>query len=664
MKKLRSLLALFFAGFFTTLMLANSVSAINAPNLLKENNSQSNSQKIIAFGRSNARQQYLQQLEVADKFYQQGAISKALEISKQVKASFTNTGTGRRQPIDDPAQLSGGASSYYRNGKSGLDEGLITKALIPLQRLSEDYPEFIPGHIMLAQAARKFSDNDAKIVLKRSKLEVELEALESGSSMFPERKDLLDERIKAFATYDKFIEASITARQFSTLFPDDPDSGKYLALAESYLQKHRASIADRILSLSLAGTIFGGDIQQIQAILSLTESEFGAQGAEREKANRSIVTDPEINSYVNNIGQKIAKTMGRNEFNYEFYIYKDDNDLNAFAYPGGKIFIASGLLNSMGTEAELAGLLGHEVGHAVLSHGYIKIIERIAAKAVGGLFGIDFILQGNLAENSRTAEKQSDILGTRALAASGYSADGVWNVMRIFKSIEGGNARNYLSTHPPASDRVAYVEDFITRNSFNRFGYEGVANYRSMQARLGGDSTVAIANDKPNNSAASAASTNSTPLWGSTTTDHPTASPRNREQDRENNTPVAAVSGCTKGKVPLTARLQRDQVTVSLDGAFVATSCSSFTANVKIQNDSDRSFTFVPGFIQVFDTNDVRRKARLTMKKGQTTSVEPGQIVEANLQVFDHHWNGNGKQDLTFEIKEGSSVARVFRLAF
>ncbi|MEI6064801.1 MAG: M48 family metalloprotease, partial [Pseudanabaena sp. ELA748] len=343
---------------------------------------------------------------------------------------------------------------------------------------------------------------------------------------------------------------------------------------------------------------------------------------------------------------------------------KDDNDFNAFAYPGGKIFIATGLLNSMGTEAELAGLLGHEVGHAVMSHGYIKIIERIAAKAVGGLFGIDFILQGNLAENSRTAEKQSDILGTRALASAGYSADGVWNVMKFFSSLEGGNAGNYLSTHPPASDRVAYVEDFITRNSFNRFGYEGVANYKSMQARLAGDTTVAIANDKPNNSttsAASAASTNSTPLWGSTTTDRPVTNPR----ESEDNAPVVAVSsGCTKGKVPLTARLQRDQVTVSLKGAFVATSCSSFTANVEIQNDSDRSFTFVPGFIQVFDTNNDRRKARLTMKKGQTTSVEPGQIVEANLQVFDHRWNGNGKQDLTFEIKEGSSVVRVFRLAF
>ncbi|MEI6064400.1 MAG: hypothetical protein WCQ26_07395, partial [Pseudanabaena sp. ELA748] len=120
-------------------------------------------------------------MEEADRFYQQGALSTALKIQKEAKASFSSTGSGRRKPIDDPEKLSGGAAVYYREGKAGLEKGLITKALIPLQRLSEDYPEFIQGHIMLAQAARKFSNEDAKIVLKRPKIDVELEALERGS---------------------------------------------------------------------------------------------------------------------------------------------------------------------------------------------------------------------------------------------------------------------------------------------------------------------------------------------------------------------------------------------------------------------------------------------------------------------------------------------------
>ncbi|MEI6064399.1 MAG: M48 family metallopeptidase [Pseudanabaena sp. ELA748] len=438
-----------------------------------------------------------------------------------------------------------------------------------------------------------------------------------------------------------FIEASVTARQFAVLFPDDAESGKYLNLAEVYLVKHRNSIQDRLLALGIFGSILGNreTVAQISFILSQSESEYGAQVAEKYKQSKQIVTDPEVVDYVNRVGQKIAKTMGRNEFKYEFYVYKDDNDVNAFALPGGKIFIATGLLNLIGTEAELAGLLGHEVGHAVLSHGYIKQVERLAAGAVGDLFGIGFLLEGQLAENSRTNEKQSDMLGTRSLVSGGYSADGVWNVMRVLKSVEGegGGAVNYLSSHPPATDRVSYLEEFINRNGFNRFGYEGASDFRNMQKRLGGEVSSAsapVVND-----------------------DRPVAKP-------SDDAPIAVVSGCQSGKVPLTARIKRDDVTVSLDGAYVKSSCSSFDVNVRIKNDSARAFTFVPGFVQVFTSSGDQVKARLTMKKDQTPTAQSGQEIEGTLQVFKHRWNKDGKQDLTLELIEGSSVARVFRVAF
>ena len=651
MKKLRSLGALFLAGLLTSLLFASSVWSLSSTSLRSANESTNldTKHKIIAFGQSSARRQYLQKMEEADRFFQQGALSTSLKIQKEAKEPFANTGTGRRKPIDDPDKLSGGAGVYYREGKAGLEQGLITKALIPLQRLSEDYPEFIQGHIMLAQAARKFSDEDAKIVLKRPKIDVELEALERGSSIFPERKDILNARLEAFLNYDKFIEASVTARQFAVLFPDDADSGKYLNLAEIYLAKHRNSIQERLLALGVFGSILGDrqTAAQIVSILSLSESEYGAQSAERYKQGKQIVTDPEVVDYVNRVGQKIAKTMGRNEFKYEFYVYKSD-ELNAGAFSGGKIFISTGLLNLIGTEAELAGLIGHEVGHAVLSHGYIKQVERLAAGAIGDLFGIGFLLEGQLAENSRTNEKQSDILGTRSLVAGGYSADGVWSMMSALKSDQpdNGSAISYLSAHPSTSDRVSYLEEFINRNGFNRFGYEGTSDFKKMQKRLQGDGN----SNRPSSDG------NSKPA--SDNSDRPVAKPRN------NDAPVAAASGCQSGKVPVSARIERDRVAVSLDGAFVATSCSSFTVKVKIKNNSDRSFTFVPGFIQVFNANNDQLKARLTLKKDQSPTVQVGQELEADLQVFKHRWSNGGKQDLTIELKEGSSVARVFRVAF
>ena len=638
MKRLRSLLAFFLAGLLTCLLLGNSVLALNSTNLRSPIAPQKpeSDRKTIAFQPSSSRQKYLQQLEESDRYFQQGAIANVLKIQKEIKEPFTNTGSGRRKPIDDPALLSGGAGVYYRDGKSGLEQGLTTKALIPLQRLSEDYPEFIPGHLMLAQAARQFSDEDTKAALKKTKLEVELEALERGSSIFPERKDLLDARIQAFATYKKFIEASVTARQFAVLFPDDPDSSKYLKLADEYLDKHRQGIHDRIMGTA-ALNVISGNIQgliQIVTLLSQSESDFGTQAADEFKQKNQLVTDPDVLAYLNRVGQKVAKTMGRNEFQYEFNIYKNDDEIDAHTFPGGKIFISTGILNAIGTEAELAGLLGHEAGHAVLSHGYSKMVDKLTEGAVGNFVGIGFLLNSQLAPNTPTEEKQADILGTRAIVSGGYSADGLWTVMRVLKSLQGnGGNVSYLSSHSPSSDRVAYLEEYINRNNFNRYGFEGVSNFSGLQKHLFGD------RPSEKNSQAS------------------------NERSQSSNSSVAA-KGCQSGKVPLTARVERDQVTVSLDGAIVANTCTSFTIKVRIKNDSDRTFTFVPGFVQVLNGNGDPLKTNLTFKKGQSSTAQVGEEIEANLQVFKRSWSNDGKQDLTLELKEGSSVARVFRVAF
>jgi len=72
---------------------------------------------------------------------------------------------------------------------------------------------------------------------------------------------------------------------------------------------------------------------------------------------------------MNDLGQKTAHATGRNDFEYEFYVVLDD-DLNAFALPGGKVFVNAGAITHTKSEAELAGLLAHELSHAVLSHGF------------------------------------------------------------------------------------------------------------------------------------------------------------------------------------------------------------------------------------------------------------------------------------------------------
>ncbi|MEE3716736.1 M48 family metalloprotease [Tumidithrix elongata RA019] len=164
------------------------------------------------------------------------------------------------------------------------------------------------------------------------------------------------------------------------------------------------------------------------------------------------------------------------------------NKSNAYSFPGGKIFLSTGILNAIGTEAEFAGLLGHEVAHAVLSHGYSKMVDRLSVGAVGNVFGVGLIFDSQVAENTPTEEKQADILGTRAIASGGYSADGIWTVMRLLKAIQANEGKlSYLSSHPLSEDRLANLEEFINRNNFNRYGFEGVSSFREMQKRLVGE---------------------------------------------------------------------------------------------------------------------------------------------------------------------------------
>ena len=120
----------------------------------------------------------------------------------------------------------------------------------------------------------------------------------------------------------------------------------------------------------LTGGLVGPYTALNSAMLLLQgESAIGATTAEQVKAQAPMMSDRQVDDYLNMMGQKLASLAGRDEFDYDFYVI-DDPELNAFALPGGKIFINSGAILKTNSEAELAGLLSHELSHAVLSHGF------------------------------------------------------------------------------------------------------------------------------------------------------------------------------------------------------------------------------------------------------------------------------------------------------
>ena len=193
--------------------------------------------------------------------------------------------------------------------------------------------------------------------------------------------------------------------------------------------------------------------------------------------------DPEAQALVDKVGEHIVSNTAAEDtpYEFEFHLLDDDNTINAFALPGGQVFITSGLLRKLQTEGQLAGVLGHEIGHVVARHG----AEHIAkAQLTEGLTGAAVIatydpdnpgssrykaamaaLIGQLVNMrfSRQDELESDKLAVRFTGESGYDPRSMVGVMEVLAAASrGGNQQpEFFSTHPNPDRRVERIEATI-----------------------------------------------------------------------------------------------------------------------------------------------------------------------------------------------------------
>ena len=444
-----------------------------------------------AYQQLNFDNNYYQKLSEADSFYRQGNLDQAKEIQQRVKPGFNPTAT-LPPAFDDVAKLDAKQQQSWQKINAAiktdpeLEEVVTSQIFEPLQSLVKENPGFIPGHILLANTHDLYGEEKPA-----------LEVIERASEMYPAREDILNTKIDLLLLYGKPLEASIAAREFAFNNPNHPRSKAYEEAANQYFAQYKKKLNSKVTTSGILGTIgqvatgneFGA--LEIGQTLLAGEKAAGQSFAQNIKAQSTMIDNPEQLKYLNDIGQKLAKLMGRDEFEYEFNIIEDPTP-NAFALPGGKIFFHTGMLELMDSEAELAGVLAHEIAHSVLSHSYKQIGESAltgtASNLISSVLGNEAGAVSNVGglllsqKFSRDKEKQSDILGLRVLDAAGYSADGLYNVMAKLKKVSGGGA-NLLSSHPASEERMRYLEELIQTNGYNRYGYEGVDAYRKMFPR-------------------------------------------------------------------------------------------------------------------------------------------------------------------------------------
>ncbi len=205
--------------------------------------------------------------------------------------------------------------------------------------------------------------------------------------------------------------------------------------------------------------------------------ELGKEASAEIEQQVEVVDDRELTEYISRIGNRLAKSSQDPSYPFTFKVVADPG-INAFALPGGPIYVNSGLIAQADNEAQLAGVMSHEIGHVVLRHStnraskssLFKLPALIAGGALnkkGGMLaslgqvGLGFGLQSVLLKYSRKAEHDSDIVGARMMADVGYDPE---QAALFFKKLEqSGGARGpqFLATHPNPGNRTAYIREEI-----------------------------------------------------------------------------------------------------------------------------------------------------------------------------------------------------------
>ena len=236
---------------------------------------------------------------------------------------------------------------------------------------------------------------------------------------------------------------------------------------------------------------------QMNMVSSDEEVKLGQETSVEVAKQYPILNNAAVTAYVQAVGDKIVQASDRKDIAYHFAVI-NQNQVNAFALPGGYIYAYTELMKAAGDEAELAAVLAHEVAHVAARHATERLTSQYGYQFLAGLLlgqnpnaaakvVADLAATGGFLKYSRNAEHEADQLGAKYLYAAGYDPQAMVDFLAKLKALETNEPSKFetwLRTHPPASDRHARVTSEVAGFPKRANPVRNAASYAEIKAQL------------------------------------------------------------------------------------------------------------------------------------------------------------------------------------
>lgn len=221
-----------------------------------------------------------------------------------------------------------------------------------------------------------------------------------------------------------------------------------------------------------------GEEQHVGNITKEQEVALGLESAPyMAQQHGGLYPDERAQAYVKKVGQQIVQNsvVQKSGYPYDFHLLADAQSVNAFALPGGQVFITLALFSRLENEDQLAGIFGHEIGHVIARHGAQRMAQQELAQGLTGAAviaagdynsaqGIQMIANLISMSYGRDQELESDDLGVRFMYESGYKPEALLDVMKILEAASQGQRQpEFFSTHPSPENRLQKIQDAIDK---------------------------------------------------------------------------------------------------------------------------------------------------------------------------------------------------------